>query len=112
MAGDNSLSFKECIHEANSPTRKEVQYTHTGSFPRYTQYIRCPPCLLKATELQSVPIESCSIVSVSLTCWTRLYTQHRIDVCVFSSHLSGILGHLVRTNGMILQMSKDPLDYW
>lgn len=39
MAGDNSLSFKECIHEANSPARKEVQDTHWKFSQVYTQYL-------------------------------------------------------------------------
>lgn len=39
MAGNNALSFKECIYEANPPAQKEMQYTHWKFSQVYTQYL-------------------------------------------------------------------------
>lgn len=71
MVGDNSLSVKECVCEANSLAWKEMQHIHWKELHTWET--------LLAKELPSAPVES------SLAYWAQIDSD-RINLPVFSSH--------------------------
>lgn len=111
MVGDNSLSVKECIWEANSLAWKEMQYRQ-WKFPQvYTWEIHTlaahqgttkhPNWILQLFKHQPDLLGSV----VACSGWNQ-------SLCVFQP-LSGFLGTLVRSTAMILPADvQRSNDYW